>query len=323
MIFLIGSPRSGTSWLAKIFDSHPDVIYRHEPDSVVISQDIPFFPDPEEMESLIPATRDYFTKLLNVRQLKSAGSLPVFNKNYLGKFTNAFLPKLIFILKATAAICHKLRLPVTVKIPDFSRNNNDGKIIPVMKSVNSCCRTGLIARAFPQAKIIYILRHPCGYVSSQLRGRKLQFLEDVIYHKQIASTSLAKARGWSEAKLQTMSLEEQLACTWACINEKVMHDIEGQDNCTLLIYENLCNDPVGVCQQMFDFCQLNYTGQTESFLKSSLNYSGDTEKYYQTVRNPKNAAEKWKNELSVDQIKRIRTIVSGTIAGEKFASFYD
>ncbi len=32
-ILIIGSPRSGTTWLAKIIDSHPDVLYRHEPDA--------------------------------------------------------------------------------------------------------------------------------------------------------------------------------------------------------------------------------------------------------------------------------------------------
>src|SRR5690349_19178518 len=30
--FILGAPRSGTTWLGKIFDSHPSVLYRHEPD---------------------------------------------------------------------------------------------------------------------------------------------------------------------------------------------------------------------------------------------------------------------------------------------------
>jgi hypothetical protein len=33
LLLLFGMPRSGTTWLAKIIDSHPDIIYRHEPDS--------------------------------------------------------------------------------------------------------------------------------------------------------------------------------------------------------------------------------------------------------------------------------------------------
>ena len=33
-ILILGAPRSGTTWLAKIIDSHPDVLYRHEPDKL-------------------------------------------------------------------------------------------------------------------------------------------------------------------------------------------------------------------------------------------------------------------------------------------------
>jgi sulfotransferase family protein len=34
-ILILGAPRSGTTWLAKIVDSHPDVLYRHEPDATL------------------------------------------------------------------------------------------------------------------------------------------------------------------------------------------------------------------------------------------------------------------------------------------------
>ena len=37
-ILVLGSPRSGTSWLAKIFDSHPNILYRHEPDEMTLPQ---------------------------------------------------------------------------------------------------------------------------------------------------------------------------------------------------------------------------------------------------------------------------------------------
>ena len=38
-VMLVGSPRSGTTWMAKIIDSHPQVLYRHEPDSTLVTLD--------------------------------------------------------------------------------------------------------------------------------------------------------------------------------------------------------------------------------------------------------------------------------------------
>jgi hypothetical protein len=43
---ILGAPRSGTTWLGKIFDSHPRVLYRHEPDSVYRTVAIPSFNAP-------------------------------------------------------------------------------------------------------------------------------------------------------------------------------------------------------------------------------------------------------------------------------------
>ena len=40
-ILLFGMPRSGTTWLGKIFDSHPLVLYRHEPDTWQRLTDVP------------------------------------------------------------------------------------------------------------------------------------------------------------------------------------------------------------------------------------------------------------------------------------------
>jgi len=41
IILVFGMPRSGTTWLGKIFDSHMDLIYLHEPDSEIKLKGIP------------------------------------------------------------------------------------------------------------------------------------------------------------------------------------------------------------------------------------------------------------------------------------------
>jgi hypothetical protein len=37
LLLVVGAPRSGTTWLGKILDSHPHVVYRHEPNSTCLS----------------------------------------------------------------------------------------------------------------------------------------------------------------------------------------------------------------------------------------------------------------------------------------------
>src|SRR6185312_4530492 len=46
-ILIFGLPRSGTTWIGKLFDSHPDTLYRHEPDSVR-RLSMPLFPEKED-----------------------------------------------------------------------------------------------------------------------------------------------------------------------------------------------------------------------------------------------------------------------------------
>src|SRR5690606_12570975 len=90
VVFVVGGARSGTTWLAKILDSHPDVLYRHEPDIVLRAPDLPSLCDDADIPRLLPAARRYFESLLDVRTLKSAGSMPVFAKS----FQPGLVPKL-------------------------------------------------------------------------------------------------------------------------------------------------------------------------------------------------------------------------------------
>jgi hypothetical protein len=85
-ILLLGSPRSGTTWLGKILDSHPDVFYLHEPDTVQRSADLPYLLEAEDIEPHRAAAADYLASLGRVRQPKAAASLPVFPKRYRGPF---------------------------------------------------------------------------------------------------------------------------------------------------------------------------------------------------------------------------------------------
>ena len=44
MLMIAGMPRSGSTWVGNIFDSHPQTIYIHEPDSQIHTQAFTQFP---------------------------------------------------------------------------------------------------------------------------------------------------------------------------------------------------------------------------------------------------------------------------------------
>src|SRR5260370_26976372 len=82
-IIILGAPRSGTSWVGKIFDSHPDVLYRHEPDSVLSEPGLPFIIPHNEGACYASIALALLDRMLRVPTIKSAGSLPVFSQPYL------------------------------------------------------------------------------------------------------------------------------------------------------------------------------------------------------------------------------------------------
>ena len=80
--WILGAPRSGTTWLGKIFDSHPDVLYRNEPDIELRGEELPFLCRVEDLERYRDVASAYLNQLIDMRTLSHAGTLPVFRKNY-------------------------------------------------------------------------------------------------------------------------------------------------------------------------------------------------------------------------------------------------
>ncbi len=81
IIFIVGVPRSGTSWLGQIIDSSPDVRYRYQP---IFSY---AFKDAVDMDSSKEEFNHFFTKVYNSdddflcqSERKEKGLYPVFDK---------------------------------------------------------------------------------------------------------------------------------------------------------------------------------------------------------------------------------------------------
>ena len=80
-ILVFGMPRSGTTWIGKLFDSYPDTLYRHEPDSVR-RLSLPLYPEMEVAPQYREELEQFVASLPQLRCPKVVGKQPLFPKSY-------------------------------------------------------------------------------------------------------------------------------------------------------------------------------------------------------------------------------------------------
>jgi hypothetical protein len=173
-------------------------------------------------------------------------------------------------------------------------------------------------------RAVLLVRHPCGVVSSTLRGEaRAEFTssvpssEDRGIFELLAETPQAKARGLGLQEFLAMTATERLAWRWALVNEKAMSDTSGLSNVLLVRYEDLCRDPAAEMARIFDFAGLDWHPQVTEFIRAST--STESSAYYSVFKNPQRSVDKWKEELEPGQIDAVLGITRGTAPGRLFA----
>lgn len=317
LILLFGMPRSGTTWLGKIFDSHPDTLYRHEPDSRGTLNTLPLFAFGHDAEKYRGFLEGYVAQLPSIRDEKVSASLPIFAKSYYDAPQLALRKLLVFGLKATS------RFLGAVPVPNVVNLARHAQVSVVWKSIESLGRLGVLARVFPEARCLLILRHPCGYVASVLRGEaKRKFeggspsSEDWGVYRMLLELPVAKERGLQLSAVQAMAPVERLALRWAIYYEHALTETAGLENVLAIRYEDFCEQPRAETQKAFAHCRLPWTPETEGFIANSTAH--ENTEYYSVFKDPKVAAWKWKKELSSEDIKRIMQVVAQFRAGSYY-----
>jgi hypothetical protein len=306
-IFIFGAPRSGTSWLAKIFDAHPDVLYRHEPDISIRGGTLPFFCTEDQVESYTEATAAWLDALAENRRLKSAGTWPVFEKSFHSRSETASRRALVIGLKLLGRIPRIGRVANSIDVPDFVDLDADRYHRIVVKSVSGMGRVGLVAAAAPDSRIIVIVRHPCGQVASMMQGIRGGMFEDDVSVAGLWATPVAPRLGLTKEKLAAETLVGKLAWSWVVHNELAAEALKKAQHGHVVRYLDLAERPEMTARMLFQFCGLEWRPEVTKFLATSTKATG-RERYYQLVRDPIQAATKWQRELSQDNITKILQI---------------
>jgi hypothetical protein len=293
-ILVLGAPRSGTTWLAKIIDSHPDVLYRHEPDDVAPG---PLGPT----EAAVPALLETWFR---GRHPRTVGKRPFFRKSWQSIPARWLRTVLATAAAASSHLPKPLRWPASLPVPDLA-HRPPARI--VLKSVRWLPGAAILAETMPHSRTIFILRHPCGQVASLMRGTREKRFE--LRHKGANSLPFARepavayaaACGIDEPHFATLPVAAQYAWSWRATNEPAYARLAARANVLVIRYEDLCAAPVTWAQSVFRFAGLGWNRQTSDFVARSSTYQGDSG-YYGVMRNAPDNAGRWRQTMSgIDQ----------------------
>jgi hypothetical protein len=312
-VLIIGVPRSGTSWLGKIFDSHPGVLYRHEPDDVVAQPDFPGICPVEDIPRYTDAVRRYVAQLTKVRQVKSSGTRPVFAKPFQPFPAPIIRRCLAFTLRAGESVLPGAAWLKRVPIPDFI-GRHGAEISYVIKSVGLIGAVALLARAIPESRIIAVFRHPCGQIASNKRGVAAGY-GGPFFGPRVLATARARELGMTRELYDAMPVLDQWVWAWALVHAKLFAEADNLPNMRILRYESLCEAPLEQARELMAFARLPWMPQTERFIEDSTHSRG-REGYFSLFRNPIEAATKWQRELSRDEIAHFTGIVERVLPRE-------
>jgi hypothetical protein len=316
--FIIGSPRSGTTWVAKLFDAHPWVVYRHEPDSAFPLQSIPGLVDSEDITRHLDAAGAYLDRLFDISTVKTNATTVRFPKDYRGGATESLRLLLFLGLRAAEQVPALRKRVRQMEIPDLIPRARRAQVYEVCKSVIAGGRAGLYARARPGIRFILVLRHPAGVVASEIRGKSLGKMPGVAPIEALAATPSAVERGLTLDYFEAADDVEKLTWWWVLFNEKMISDTQGLENCLLVNYDDMCTDPSAALKTMYAHAGIDVSDAVSEFLDKST--AGDTTggAYFSLFRNPQEASNRWRSELTDAQVARIRAITDGTVPGSHF-----
>jgi Sulfotransferase family len=303
VILVVGGPRSGTTWLAKIIDSHPDVLYCHEPDETLPG---PASPSGAALPKLLANwAADHSARTVTKR--------PFFPKSWQPNWARTLRTLFAGAVSAASRLPAPLAALGRIRIPDLMRRPAPRVAI---KSVRWAEGAAILARTLPASRTIFILRHPCGQVASVMRGNRQRRFDlktegtDMPFD-EAAVLAFAASHGIDDPTFQALPDAAKYAWGWRAFNEPAYAALAAQPNVHVVLYEALCARPEALARRILAFAGLDWNQQTEDFVASSTMHQGKAG-YCAVFRDAIAAAEAWRKTMPAADQQAVRSVVAAS-----------
>ncbi|MCZ6643305.1 MAG: sulfotransferase [Gammaproteobacteria bacterium] len=257
-VFLLGMPRSGTTWLSQIYESSPQVLLRLSPNySYPLKNMLDEQSSKDDWIKQLTAALDTDDPFMTHNWRREKGELEWIDKD----------PTVVRQLVIKDTRFHHLYL----------------------KGMNF----------FPDAKCLFVVRHPCGHLNSWRSSS--EFPRGADFESNWRSGACRRDEGpgeywgfddWKALALEYLALEDAQP-----------------DRFKVFRYEDLVADPLGMTQALFQFVGLEFHDDVRSFLVRS--HATHDPNVFSVFRSPK-VADRWRGEFSVHIAEEIFRELQGT-----------
>jgi Sulfotransferase family len=280
LVWLLGSPRSGSTWLMRLLASHEAVIPFNEPQIGTYLS--PFMCDLPGMHA-----QDFDASNFTLRRIQAGGKFQFFSD----EFEDVWLPSLGKLMRERF-LAHALRYPAKAPL---------SRTFMAIKEPNGSQSADLIMPALPRSRFLFLLRDGRDVVDSELAAN---------VEGSWVGTVFPGVRGVTSA--ERLSFVSQSAHKWLWRTSVVQEAYAAHRGPKLLVrYEHLRSEPQDRLREIFDWIGLTMPDAELRELVEKLSF----ERIPERSRGPKEFSRAatpghWQQSLSEDEQGAVLQVIA-------------
>ncbi|MEL7354085.1 MAG: sulfotransferase [Cyanobacteria bacterium J06560_5] len=276
-IFVLGLPRSGTTWLASVLGTASGIKQFHEPFN----------------KDHVPEAAQHWNRYLRIEDVD-----PEFDsfcqRVFAGRMTDSYT---------------RCKLSWPYRAWGKKMSWLPGRVM--VKDVHALvCLDRISTLVAPQ--VVIVNRHPCGLADSWVRtfpaarnSKSVKGLDRLLQQPQLIDDYLEPFTGLLSSRDDFF---QSIALYWGVVNYIWQQQRRQHPDWIFVQHEELCTDPKAAYEKLFSKLNLVWTDRTNEILQNSTNR--DAMQPYSPVRISSQEPEKWLSRLSGDQIDLVKKTMS-------------
>lgn len=308
-LFLVGTQRSGTTWVANVVNRSREVALFFEPFQKGLGL---FDAFPEEPVYLESASKSLIDSLLSQHGGMVSRAERFYPQEKWKRLAAGKLVDKLYNLSRTG-LSYRSGLVRQLRVTQQWHGDKvwehlvhkEPPLRPFVKETRLHLKVPVLFQTFPHTRIALLLRHPYPVIVSILKWferrslselkRKLEYIFDVYNSQNFLD---ARERELVDLALKG-SIEDKLLAQWFISNDRAVAFCESNEIAAkIFVYEALCKNPLKQFEEMFEFYGLEFEAPVKEYILNSSSQERAASGVVDTRKNSGKKYSEWLDDIS-------------------------